>query len=64
MITKARRRKELDLTTCRKMSAADVADAFEMLRVFLKKREGRETFQQFTVRHDLNTLQAFFSNDE
>ncbi|HEY5040740.1 MAG TPA: NirA family protein [Verrucomicrobiae bacterium] len=36
----------------------------KMLRIYLKKREGRETFQQFTTRHDLNTLQAIFSNDE
>jgi ferredoxin-nitrite reductase len=35
-----------------------------MLRAFLRHREGRETFQQFTTRHDLNALQAIFSNDE
>jgi ferredoxin-nitrite reductase len=36
----------------------------KMLRGYLRKREGRETFQQFTQRHDLNTLQAIFSNEE
>jgi len=36
----------------------------KMLRVYLKKREGRETFQQFTTRHDLNTLQVLFTNGE
>ena len=35
-----------------------------MLRVYLKKREGRETFQQFTMRHDLNALQVMFTNGE
>jgi ferredoxin-nitrite reductase len=35
-----------------------------MLRVYLKKRDGRETFQQFTVRHDLNALQVMFTNGE
>ncbi len=47
------------------VTAAEIPRTLEkMLRVYLKKREGRESFQQFTVRHDLNTLQAFFSNDE
>jgi ferredoxin-nitrite reductase len=36
----------------------------KILRVYLKKREGRETFQQFTVRHDLNALQVMFTNGE
>jgi ferredoxin-nitrite reductase len=36
----------------------------KMLRGYQRKREGRETFQQFTQRHDLNTLQAIFSNEE
>jgi ferredoxin-nitrite reductase len=35
-----------------------------MLRVYLNKREGRETFQQFTTRHDLNALQVMFTNGE
>jgi ferredoxin-nitrite reductase len=47
------------------VSAAELPPTLEkMLRVYLKKREGRETFQQFTTRHDLGTLQGFFSNDE
>lgn len=36
----------------------------KMLRGFLRHRTGKETFQAFTARHDLNTLQAIFSNDE
>lgn len=35
-----------------------------MLRAYLKHRLGAEAFQDFTRRHDLNTLQALFSNDE
>lgn len=35
-----------------------------ILLAFLRHRHGRETFQQFTTRHDLNALQAIFSNDE
>ena len=47
------------------VTATEIPRTLEkMLRVYLKKRDGRESFQQFTVRHDLNTLQAFFSNDE
>jgi ferredoxin-nitrite reductase len=33
----------------------------KMLTVYLKKRSAGETFQQFTARHDLNTLQTIFS---
>ncbi len=36
----------------------------KMLRGFLRHRDGKETFQAFTARHDLNTLQAIFSNEE
>jgi len=36
----------------------------KMLRGYLRHRTGGETFQAFTARHDLNTLQAIFSNDE
>jgi ferredoxin-nitrite reductase len=36
----------------------------KMLRVYLKKRDGHETFQQFTTRHDLNALQVMFTNGE
>ncbi len=45
--------------------AASLPETLEkMLRVYLKQREGRETFQQFTTRHDLNALQVMFTNDE
>lgn len=33
----------------------------KMLTAYLKRRTAAETFQQFTTRHDLNTLQAIFS---
>ena len=36
----------------------------KMLRGYLRRRERNESFQAFTRRHDLNTLQAIFSNDE
>ena len=36
----------------------------KMLKAYLRHRSTGETFQHFTQRHDLNTLQAFFSNDE
>ena len=36
----------------------------KMLKGYLRHRLEGETFQKFTQRHDLNTLQAFFSNDE
>jgi ferredoxin-nitrite reductase len=36
----------------------------KMLKGYLRRREPAETFQKFTLRHDLNTLQAIFSNDE
>jgi ferredoxin-nitrite reductase len=35
-----------------------------MLKGYLRRREPSETFQRFTQRHDLNTLQAIFSNNE
>ena len=31
---------------------------------YLRHRLPGETFQKFTMRHDLNTLQAIFSNEE
>ena len=47
------------------VSATELPATLEkMLRVFLKKRESRETFQQFTTRHDLNALQVMFTNGE
>lgn len=36
----------------------------KMLRGYLRRREGRETFQAFAQRHDLKTLQEIFSNGE
>ena len=36
----------------------------KMLKGYLRRREGAETFQSFATRHDLNTLQAIFTNDE
>jgi ferredoxin-nitrite reductase len=36
----------------------------KMLKGYLRRREAGETFQKFTQRHDLNNLQAIFSNDE
>jgi ferredoxin-nitrite reductase len=36
----------------------------KMLRGFLRHRQSGESFQEFSRRHDLNTLQAIFSNDE
>lgn len=35
-----------------------------MLKGYLRRRDSGETFQRFIQRHDLNTLQAIFSNDE
>lgn len=34
----------------------------KMLKVYLKHRTGRESFQQFSTRHDLNALQVLFSD--
>jgi len=31
---------------------------------YLRHRQSGESFQKFTVRNDLNTLQAIFTNDE
>jgi ferredoxin-nitrite reductase len=36
----------------------------KMLRGYLRRRADGENFQAFTARHDLNTLQAIFSNEE
>ncbi|MEI6714875.1 MAG: NirA family protein [Verrucomicrobiota bacterium] len=35
-----------------------------MLKGYLRHREGGETFQAFTMRHDLSSLQGIFSNEE
>ena len=36
----------------------------KMLRGYLRHRNEGENFQSFTHRHDLNTLQRIFSNEE
>ncbi|EEF60102.1 NirA family protein [Pedosphaera parvula] len=36
----------------------------KMLEGYLRHRQVGESFQKFTARHDLNTLQAIFSNEE
>lgn len=36
----------------------------QMLKGWLRHREAGETFQVFTARHDINNLQAIFSNEE
>ena len=36
----------------------------KMLEGYLRRRQPGESFQKFTARHDLNTLQAIFTNDE
>lgn len=35
-----------------------------ILRAYLKHRQGHESFQQFTTRHDLNSLQLLFAGDD
>ena len=46
------------------VSAAELPGTLErMLRAYLTGRQGRETFQQFTARHDLNALQVAFSGE-
>jgi ferredoxin-nitrite reductase len=36
----------------------------KVLKGYLRHRREAETFQAFTQRHDLNSLQAIFSNEE
>ncbi len=36
----------------------------KMLRGYLRHRQGSETFQEFTARNDVGTLQGIFSNEE
>ena len=48
-------------------SAASAPDSLnetleKILKNYLKHRQPRETFRQFTGRHDLNALQTIFSN--
>jgi len=47
------------------ITATDLKPTLEkMLKGYLRRRAPGETFQQFTTRNDLNTLQAIFTNDE
>ena len=47
------------------ITANDLKPTLEkMLKGYLRRREPGETFQKFTTRNDLNTLQAIFTNDE
>jgi ferredoxin-nitrite reductase len=46
------------------LKAADLPRTLErMLNVYLQRRDGRETFQQFTTRHDVRRLQEMFSTE-
>ena len=36
----------------------------KMLRAYLNRRQSAESFQSFTKRHDLNTLQKLFSQPD
>jgi len=47
------------------VTAAQLPQTLErMLRVYLKQRNGHESFQQFTNRHDVRRLQEMFSTEE
>ncbi len=47
------------------VTATDLKPLLEkMLKGYLRRRANGETFREFTVRQDLNTLQAIFTNDE
>jgi ferredoxin-nitrite reductase len=47
------------------ISCNDLKPTLErMLQGYLRHRQSGETFLSFTTRHDLNTLQAIFTNDE
>jgi ferredoxin-nitrite reductase len=47
------------------VSIKDLPPTLErMLKGYLRRREPGESFQHFSTRHDLNSLQAIFSNDE
>lgn len=46
------------------VTAPELSSTVEkILRVYLKHRAGKESFQQFSTRHDLNALQTMFSNE-
>ena len=47
------------------VSASELPATVEkMLRAYQKHRTGKETFLQFSTRHDLNALQVIFTNEE
>ena len=47
------------------ISCDDLKETVEkMLKAYLRHRDLSEGFQAFTARHDLNALQAMFSNEE
>ncbi|HZF01735.1 MAG TPA: NirA family protein [Methylomirabilota bacterium] len=47
------------------VTANDLKPTLEkILKGYLRRREAGETFQKFTTRNDLNTLQAIFTNEE
>ena len=47
------------------VTANDLKPTLEkILKGYLRRREAGETFQKFTTRNDLNSLQAIFTNDE
>ena len=47
------------------VSAGELPATVEkMLRAYQKHRSGKETFLQFSTRHDLNALQVLFTNEE
>jgi ferredoxin-nitrite reductase len=46
------------------VTATEISTTIEkMLRMYLRNRAGKESFLQFSTRHDLNALQTFFSNE-
>jgi ferredoxin-nitrite reductase len=46
------------------VSATEIPATIEkILRMYLKHRAGKESFLQFSTRHDLNALQTFFSDE-
>jgi len=46
------------------VSATEISATVEkILRVYLRHRAGKESFLQFSTRHDLNTLQTLFTNE-
>ena len=46
------------------VTATEVSSTIEkMLRMYLRNRTGKESFLQFSTRHDLNALQTFFADE-